>query len=128
MHKLLRLFRLRAQLRYWRRRAWLAEARLEAEFNRNRQREDSFVSAAIMGSRGMWGVAPRTGPALQPKQAIETKAIHPQLTGADQMEFDMYWLPDAKRANVSEAQALNEFMQELAKRRTPLNDDPYGAN
>jgi len=124
MKRLLRLLRLRSQLRYWRKRAWLAEARLEAESIRNRQREDSFVRAAVMGARGMWGVPPRVGPALRQSVQVSTPAS-PLMTGADQLEFETFWLPDARRAGVSAQQALAEFTQELQKRKVPLNDDPY---
>ena len=124
MKRLLRLLRLRSQVRYWRKRAWLAEARLEAESNRNRQREDMFVSASVMGARGMWGVPPRVGPALQQHKRTDVPAS-PLMTGADQLEFETFWLPDARLAGVSAQQALAEFTQELQKRKVPLNDDPY---
>lgn len=78
-----------------------------------------------MGARGMWGVPPRVGPALQSQTKQPEQPRNSMLSGADQMEFEMFWLPDARQAGVSEGQALNEFVQELAKRRTPLSDEPY---
>lgn len=104
----------------------------DAEVWRNRAREDAFVSAAIMGGRGMFGVPPRTGPALQ-RQTQPAQPFHPPdpfdaiLTGADKLEFETIWWPDARQANVSLATARQEFLQTVMKRRT-LNDEPYGAN
>lgn len=106
---------------------------MEAEVWRNRAREDAFVSAAIMGSRGMFGVPPRTGPALQ-RQTQPAQPFHPAdpfetiLTGADKLEFETMWWPDAQRAGVTLATARQQFLQEVVQRRQPLNDEPFGSH
>jgi hypothetical protein len=138
---MIRLLRLLAKVRYWKRRALLAETRcldlieqhaaaltkmrekMDAEFYRNMSREDTFVSASILGARGMWGVAPRTGPAQTQKPPSLLEQAAPVMTGADRMEFDQYWWPDAMRNNVTRQQAEKDFLQELAKRKA-LNDEP----
>ena len=126
--------RLAARARYWRRRALRAEAQakqqaleLSAEMARNREREDTFVSATVMGTRGMYGVAPRTGPALKPvKQLPAPTTMDDGLTYADRLEFDLYWKPDAEAAGVDLATAKRKYMEEVVlPRRMPLNDDPY---
>lgn len=128
--------RWRARAKHYQRQAAKLEAALkelredlEAETFRNRAREDTFVSAAVMGSRGMFGVPPRTGPAIQ-RQA-QPEPFHPTdpwdslLTGADRLEFETNWWPDAQRANVSLVTAKQQFMEEVAARRR-LNDEPFG--
>lgn len=124
MHQLIRLLRLRSQLRYWRQRALAAEDRLEAETWRNRNREDMFVSATVMGSRGMFGVSPRVGPAQLARPAQQLPLLPQQMTGAEQLEFNTLWLPDALQSGISRQQAEQDFLIEVAKRKT-LNDDPY---
>lgn len=137
----MKFLRLLARVRYWKCRALRAETRcleliethaaekaaLEAESDaemwRNRMREDTFVSAAVLGSKGMWGLAPRTGPASIQKPPSLLEATHPIMTGADKMEFEQFWLPDAERAGVPRQRAEQEFLAELAKRRA-LNDEP----
>lgn len=104
---------------------------LEGERDRNRVREDTFVSASVMGQRGMYGVPPRMGAAIQPP----TKAIAPvveqytawdsHLSWADKQEFELEWKTSAERAGVSVHRAQQDFLVELAKRRTSLNDDPF---
>jgi hypothetical protein len=114
--------RWRARAKYYQRRVVELESALatltdgmEAEVMRNRAREDTFVSAAIMGMRGMFGVPPRTGPALQrPSQSAQP--LHSPdpfdtiLTGVEKMEFQTIVLPDAMRAGVSEAEARRHFL------------------
>lgn len=125
-----------ARAKYYQRQAAKLEAALkelredlEAEIWRNRAREDSFVSAAVMGSRGMFGIPPRTGPALQRQtQAQLFHAPDPWntlTTGADKLEFDTQWWPHAEQAGVSLATARQEFLEVVAQRRR-LNDEPFG--
>ncbi len=125
LKRLLRLLRLRAQVRYWRARALKAEMRLEAERYRNLTREDFFVSASVMGQRGMFGVPPRTGPAAKKTITTQIQQQPLAMTGAERLEFETLWLPDARVAGVDDNTALRDFMQEIAKRRVPLNDEPY---
>lgn len=137
MKRLLRLLRWRAQVRYWHRRAAKAEVevsvlklQLAAERYRNMSREDTFASAAVLGSRNMWGLAPRTGPALQetPKPLVQQPDPF-NLSGPDLMEFETYWKPDAEASGISLIEAKRQFIQQVViPRRMPLNDDPYGAN
>src|SRR5258705_3544602 len=89
--------------RHWRARAVRAERELAllrlsllAETYRNRQREDTFASAAVLGQRNMWGIAPRSGPAVseQPAKA-KPQPLNPyNLSGADLMEYETFWKPD----------------------------------
>jgi hypothetical protein len=37
----------------------------------------------------------------------------------------MYWKADAEAAGIPVSQARMKFLEELAQRRTPLNDEPY---
>ena len=123
------IFRLLGWLRhfaaseYWRARAVRAERLLEDETLRNREREDLFVSISVAGARGMFGVPPRTGRVSReaPRSALE--AVAPIMSGADRMEFETEWLPDAERNNVTRQQAERDFLQELAKRKA-LRDEP----
>jgi len=106
----------------------LLTLQMEAEIWRNRTREDTFASAAILGSRNMYGLAPRTGPAPLEKQAAPQQSFDP-MTGLNQIEkaeFQMYWLPDAKAAGISDAQALNGFRQELAQRKSIRDEGSVG--
>ncbi len=140
----MRFLRLLARVRFWRNRALKAEARLielieeyaaevkelqvkmDAEHWRNQSREDTFVSASILGAKGMWGVAPRTGPAQtqRPPTLIDlANQSGPVMSGADRMEFQQYWLPDALKAGVSPQKAEQDFLVELVKRKA-LNDEP----
>ena len=127
--------RWRARSKHYQRQAAKLESALkelradfDAEMNRNRAREDAFVSAAVMGSRGMFGVPPRTGPA-RPRQDQQPQPFHPPdpfdtlLTGADKLEFQTLWLPDAIRVGIPESQARKEFF-EVVQQRRQLNDDP----
>src|SRR6266496_3844812 len=105
----LRWQRWRAKAKYWQRRAEKAEKhvheaerQLKAELWRNIHRGDLFTSAAIMGGRGMWGVAPRSGPAETEKSKEAKPPVDPyDLRGADLMEFDTFWKADAEAAGVS---------------------------
>jgi hypothetical protein len=127
-------YRLRA--RRWRARALAAESerdtlklQLAAERYRNMAREDTFASAAVLGSRGMWGVAPRSGPALGEQQRQPAPTPDPyNLSGADLMEFETFWKPDMP-AGMTELEAKRQFVRDVVvPRRMPLNDDPYGAH
>ena len=129
MKRLLAQLYYRTRMRYWRQRARQAERELKAERYRNMAREDAFVSASIMGQRGMFGVAPRTGPALQRQRAPEpTIAADPwatNLTGAEKLEFDTLWWPDAQLAQVDRATAQKQFYETVMQRRQPLNDEVF---
>jgi hypothetical protein len=126
----------RARAKFWQRLAEKAEARavkaeqqLTAELWRNIQRGDLFTSAAIMGQRGMWGVAPRSGPAevTEPKKQAAPTADPYDLRGPDLMEFETFWKPDAEAAGIPINEAKRRFVNEVVlPRRMPLNDDPYG--
>lgn len=136
MRRLFRILHWRARARFWERRAHESEARasaaemqLKAEMYRNLTREDTFVSAAVLGSRGMWGLAPRTGPAQTP-QARLTPALPADpwdsLTPADKMEFDTFYRRDAEAAGVPLESAKQKFMHDvIIPRRMPLNDDSF---
>lgn len=136
-----KFFRLLVRLRYWKRRALALErerdgliaqfatdkAELErqvkAEFYRNLSREDMFVSATVMGSRNMFGVPPRIGPAQTQRPQTLMETAKPIISGPDLMEFEQYWLPDALRNNVTRQQAEQDFLRELAQRKA-LRDEP----
>jgi len=129
---LIKLLRLYGRLRYWRSRALRAETRLielsaqaEAERWRNVSREDTFVSAAVLGGRGMVGIPPRSGPAEtgQPSRFVTAADPWQALTRIEHDEFEKEWLVDAVTHNVSPQQARNDFLAELAKRKS-FNDEP----
>jgi len=137
MRRLFRILHWQARCRYWRRQAEAAKAEvarlqlsLLAERYRNLHREDMFVSASVMGHRGMWGVAPRGGPAQQPEAKKVTPPPDPYaLSGADLMEFNTEWMPIADAKGIGRQTALEQFYRDvLVPRRIPLNDDPFGAN
>lgn len=131
---MIKLFRLLTRIRYWRLRALGAEAELEqvklqaeAERWRNIGREDCFVSAAIMGSRGMWGVPPRTAPAEAQRQPQQQSAALLDPFGAlpffQKAEFEAEWWPIAQTLGKSRQQAQNDYLMDLAKRKS-FNDEP----
>jgi len=142
--RLSRIFRLTARARYWKQRALKSERflvaeqnrldhtitllrdELNAEMNRNREREDTFMSATVMGGRNMYGVAARIGPALKRQEAAVASQSDPwqQLPWEDRAEFATEWWPGAQAVGRSEMQARQDFMQELAKRKQ-LNDEPF---
>ncbi len=133
MRRLLRILHWQARCRYWRGQAEAAKrevARLQlsllAERYRNLAREDTFVSATVMGGRQMYGVSPRSGPALQPSAKEIAAPTDPwqQLPWADKAEFQTEWWPLAQERGRSEVQARQDFMAELANRRQ-LNDEPF---
>ena len=137
MRRLLRILRLPARVRFYRLKAEKLERtvtmlrrELNAECARNREREDVFVSASVLGQRGMYGIPPRSGPALQaaptPQPSIATDPWN-NLAWADKAEFQTQWWPLAQESGRSEMQARQDFMAELANRRQ-LNDEPFGAN
>lgn len=126
MNRLLRILHWKARAKFWQRRCAKAEeraaelaAQLDAEVWRNRAREDTFISATIMGGRQMYGVAPRSGPAAttQPQRAVPAPSSYDGFTGTDRMEFETIWLPDAERNGVDPRVAKATFMAELANRR-----------
>lgn len=140
-----RLFRLAVRVRYWKRRALSAEktcidlveqfaaeksaleAQCDAEFYRNRNREDVFVSAAVLGGRGMVGIAPRSGPATTTQPTLVQPADDPLygLTGIERVEWYGQWLPDAQAHGVTTTKALQDFRAELAQRKQ-YRDEPIG--
>jgi len=132
MRRLFRILHWRARSRFYRakcerleRTVAMLRRELNAEMERNRNREDVFVSATVMGGRGMYGVAPRSGPALQRQAAIEAPTDPwQQLPWADKAEFQTEWWPLAQQSGRSEMQAREDFMAELANRRQ-LNDEPF---
>ena len=92
------------------------------------QREDTFASAAVLGSRNMWGLAPRTGPALQetPKQPAPQPNPY-ALSGPDLLEYEVEWKPLAEAQGVPDTEARRQFALELERRRgNKLQDDPFG--
>lgn len=137
MRKLWRILHWRARATYWRKQAQSAKrevARLQlsllAERYRNMAREDTFVSASVMGSRQMFGVAPRLAPA-----SIDTVASLPApsptdpfnaLPWPDKAEFETEWLPLALAQGRSEMQARQDFLAALASRQ--LLKDDYANN
>ena len=131
--RLLRINHWRARARYWRGQAETAKreaARLQlsllAERYRNINREDYFVSAAVMGSRGMVGIPARQGPAATGEAKPKQKVIPPNWSGADLLEFETFWKADAEAAGISEMEAKRQFEQQvIVPRRQPLNDDPF---
>lgn len=131
--RLLRINHWRARARYWRGQADAAKrevARLQlsllAERHRNMAREDTFASAAVLGARNMWGLAPRTGPALSDSPKPVPQADPYNLSGADLMEFETFWKPDAEASGVSVSEAKRQFVRDVVMpRRMPLNDEPF---
>lgn len=130
---MIKLFRLYARLRYWRLRALRVEAELaqvkaeaKAEAYRNLYREDMFVSAAVMGSRGMVGIQPRNGPAEipQPRLALaETPDPWNAVTPIEKMEFQTQWVPIGLQQGFTMQQMQRDFIKELAGRKK-FNDEP----
>ena len=129
---MIKLLRLYTRLRYWRLRAMQLErdlaatkAQAEAEMYRNREREDVFVSAAVLGSRGMIGLPPRSGPAAQPQQhrLVESPDPWTALNFNERAEFETEWLADAMRNGIPRQKAQNDFLLELARRKR-FNDEP----
>ena len=135
---MMKFFRLYARLRYWRTKANYLEKKLaiergrvldvqaqaEAERYRNLEREDMFVSATVMGTRGMYGVPPRVGPA-QVKQIPQlAQAADPwsALHFNEKAEFETEWMPAAEAYGKSRQQAQQDFLLELANRKS-LNDE-----
>ena len=132
--RFLRILHWRARAKFYRLKAEKLERtvsmlrrELNAEMERNREREDVFVSATVMGGRQMYGIPPRVGPALQSAAPTPTQSpLDPwqQLPWADKAEFQTEWLPLAIQRGRSEMQARQDFMAELANRKQ-LNDEPF---
>ena len=134
-----------ARRRYWKMRALRSEQKLadllaasndevkelrnllEAERYRNMGREDMFVSATVMGGRNMFGVPPRTGPAIKQagygSTAVNNLDPWERLSFADKQEFEQFWKADAETAGVPIQQARAQFLIELANRRA-IQDEP----
>lgn len=121
-------FRHFAAAEYWRARAIRAEERLEAEALRNRTREDIFVSAAVMGSRGMMGVAPRSAPAQMREPPKVFTAANPWdgLTWHEKAEFETEWLLPAIQRGIPRQKAEQDFMNELLKRKANPDEPMIG--
>ena len=146
MKTIRRWLKQKARLRYWKHRALKAEKTLddallrhaeevtdlrdslEAERYRNMSREDTFVSATVMGGRNMFGVPPRTAPAMK-QVGYSSTAIGPvdawQALSADhKAEFETFYKPAAEANGIPIQQAKAAFLVEIAGRRA-LNDEPY---
>ncbi len=135
MRRLLRILHWRSRSRFYRRKWEVAERtiallrrELNAECERNRQREDTFVSATVMGGRQMFGIPPRSGPAGLPAPTTQQSTLDTdpwlQLPWADKAEFQTQWWPLAEQSGRSEMQARQDFMRELQQRKQ-LNDEPF---
>lgn len=138
---MIRFFRLLGRVRYWKRRALVAEQKcldlatgfaadtkemqeqMDAEMYRNRMREDTLTSARGLGAKGMYGLAPRVGPALTQKPQSLLEAAAPSMTAIDKMEFETEWLPYAIQNGFTRQQAERDFLKELTNRKA-LNDEP----
>lgn len=141
-----KFFRLLARVRFWKHRALKAEQRIsdlieqyaaeiqelkesnEAERWRNMSREDDLITVP-QRLGGLWGMPPRTGPAMKVNQRPPAlaKPADPweSLSWADKKEFEMFWKADAEAANVPEHIARQQFLAELANRKIPINDEPF---
>jgi hypothetical protein len=121
----------RASSKFWRKRALKAEAALEAEVVRNREREDTLVTVP-MRLGGLWGMPARSAPAVRqvnvPPQLTQSTDPWDGLSWADKQEYEMFWKADAVAAGIPEQQARQQFLMELQTRRTPINDEPYATN
>ena len=124
IYRLLNWLRHLGAAEYWRLRAQRAEEQLELEMLRNREREDTFVSAAVMGGRGMFGVAPRGAPAAR-APASPTLSPFAGPNGVEEMEWETQYKPDALAHNVPLPQARRDFEAMITRRKTTMNDDPY---
>jgi hypothetical protein len=135
--RFLRILHWRARAKFYRLKAEKLERtvsmlrrELNAEMERNREREDVFVSATVMGGRQMYGIPPRVGPALQAAAPTPTQSpLDPwqHLSWPDKAEFETNWWPLAQERGRSLIQARQDFMVELANRRQ-LNDEPFNVN
>ncbi len=142
-----KFFRLLARVRFWKYRALKAEQRIsdlieqyaaeiqelkesnEAERYRNMSREDDLITVP-MRLGGLWGMPPRTGPAMkqvnQPPRAIAQPADPwDALSWADKQEFDLQWKDAAAARGIPEYVARQQFMAEIASRKIPINDEPF---
>jgi hypothetical protein len=131
--RFLRILHWRARAKFYRLKAEKLERtvsmlrrELNAECERNREREDVFVSASVLGQKGMYGIPPRSGPVLPAAPTPTQSPLDPwqQLPWADKAEFQTEWLPLAIQRGRSEMQARQDFMAELANRKQ-LNDEPF---
>ncbi len=118
----------RASSKFWRKRALKAEAALEAEVIRNREREDTLVTVP-MRLGGLWGMPARSAPAVKQVNPVPAlvQSTDPwdALSWADKQEYEMFWKQDAVAAGVPEQQARQQFLAEIMNRRIPINDEPF---
>lgn len=129
---MIKFLRLYVRLRYWRLRVIRLEYELmevkaaaKAERYRNLMREDTFVSAAVLGGRGMIGLSPRSGPAevAQPRRLVEAADPWAVLTGIEKMEFQTEWVQLGLDKGYSMQRIQQDFLQELANRKA-FSDEP----
>ena len=128
MKRFFRWQRWRWSSRYWKRRAHKAEALLLAETQRNRAREDTLVTVPVrMAGLMAFGLEPRDAPARMvhhaPRQLTAVLDPWDALSGAERMEFEQFYIPDAEAAGVGIAQAKRKFLMDLEKRKS-FNDEP----
>lgn len=132
MTMVMKFLRLAAKVRYWRQRTIRLERELaetkaaaKAEYYRNMMREDTFVSAAVLGGRGMIGMSPRNGPAEIPQPPRIVTASDPwnAISGSDLMEFNTQWLPLGLEKGLTVGQIRQDFLRELGNRKA-FNDEP----
>jgi hypothetical protein len=118
IHRLLGWFRKLGESEYWRMRALKAEARLEAETWRNREREDTLATVP-MRAMGMFGMTPRSAPAgvaSQPTRLLQTADPFESLSAMDKMEFQTQWLEAAKTNGIPIDQAKRDFVLMVQRR------------
>jgi hypothetical protein len=128
MNRFFRWRHWRASSKFWRKRALKAEAALEAEIIRNREREDTLVTVP-MRLGGLWGMPARSAPAVKQVNVVPALAQPADpwdaLSWADKQEYEMFWKADAVAAGVPEQQARQQFLAEIMSRRIPINDEPF---
>lgn len=81
-----------------------------------------------MRMAGLWGMPPRTEPApirrqIAPPALVRHADPWQDLNYLDKQEWEEAWWPDARLAGISEAQARQDFLSEIARRKT-INEEP----